>query len=336
MWFCDFHFLDSFFGVSLEQSFLGFLILPFEVDEFLAQAERMSCVFSSVSDVPHECGTILAQNVSTWLSQEQIFDFTLNISDYRMLIEDRAPCRRALIWFLCRLYFPMCEDNQLCFPDTNDCNLVNQICNSTSLLNCTTLNLLPLSGSSCLNSSSHLSTEWIYNHPIPVTTCLADLNTTIPCCPDPFILGENGECVVRCPQPLISDSGEHAFFVISFVLLWIGTVLFLICLIPIVCATKWSVYPNYLIILANAHILLLGHTIAWSSYAGSVTDYLCGGQENNDFGDSIAAFRTSSTCLVQAWFYLFFQFSAILWFILFSLNLISKLSRFLFYALCPY
>ena len=176
-------------------------------------------------ELENECSSLLNNvNVNSTI-QHILFDsISLNVSDVRMIPSD---CRRPLLWFVCGLMFPRCPsetiEEQFC-RQVEGCHQVNEICEPFDLsFDCLFPSFEEEEDEECSTKISKEIEEATENG-IKVETCLGEQKETIGCCPDPFIVDFEGECIVECPQYEYGERYETSAQITLFVLLWVGVV----------------------------------------------------------------------------------------------------------------
>ena len=323
--------------LSLFLSLNLILILPFSSRSFAAA----DCIPYSLQN---ECSFVVGHRVSSLLPQALLFDsfLALPISDVRMV---PALCRRAFIWYLCHLAFPSCEsDGGTCVISDEACDLAVTECDSyfnvTQFVQCAQGEDRRRSKFSTSLFSSHssfspahdtsfgaqflrsaispvcfdnLTVDYLEETSIPVTTCITNIpNTSVSCCPTPFVMASNGECVLPCMQYVFGADKENAWADAALAMVWAGTVIYGVGLAPNLALTRWWAYPSVVIHCAEVSVLLLSHTMVWGCYQGT-QDFVCGSGINDFMQAYFYVFLPSSKCIAQSFFDSFFTLSIVVW-----------------------
>lgn len=237
-----------------------------------------------------------------------LFDYiSLQISDVRMI--QPLECRRALIWYICSQAFPICGDIGPCSTDYDSCMQINDACNGVFSLNC---------------SSDNCNIKYELENPIPVLTCLQSNNVTIPCCPTPFEMDSEGECILACNYnlpyffPPNYDMVQHVCQIIFYIIVWIGLLFMIFVYAPLV-ISFWKPFPQYLLPSALLFEYLYLQTLIWELYDD---DYLCGNEDQLIKGslDFLASYR----CVFQAGFSFLFLFLGDCYTLLLSISIFLR------------
>ena len=296
----------------------------------------------------NECIYVVGPLVDTVLPLPQDFLFdhflSLKISNIRMIYV--PGCRRALIWYMCHLVFPTCEESGgTCVMADDTCDMVVEQCetvpNVTQFIQCPQKSQrsppsalfyndgnfeyanirapsLPHDPSVCVENMSLTSLE---NTPIPVTTCISGTpNVTVTCCPTPFVKSDDGECVVKCMQYAFGEDRENAWSLAAVIMVWVGTAMYAVGLVPNMMMTQWWVYPSVATHCLEFCVLLNSHMLVWASYEGT-QEYVCGGSDNGDILTLFfAEYFDSAKCIAQSFLTSFFALGAVFWLVVMSVS----------------
>jgi hypothetical protein len=127
-------------------------------------------------------------------------------------------------------------------------------------------------------------------------------------------------------QYSFEESRENAWSLAALIMVWVGTAMYLMAIIPNVAMTRWWKYPSVVTHSIELTVLILLQTVIWSCYEGT-QQYICR-SDNSDFVQMISEHLSSGTCIAQEWIFVFFFVANLMWLCVLSLSIAAQMFGF--------